>query len=288
MGDEATAQGNLIAGDGKEFVDAGCKGIACVGEVLVEVGLHDVCGASLAHQVKEAVSFQGEFYPAFVPDVFHGDVGGADIRQHCVCGHGVVGDVAAGSEAHRFKRCSGFFGASCIQASFSVKEQDVREAHHAVVGVSIRVGVPKRRFLSSVVEILLGVVQVGHAGGVQCEDTAVAHDVTFLENRGGQAGISVLKFVHQILGGEVEPVSVELATGALEDIGESAFELLSPIATGGVHVLDLPDGARPVLSEFSEDVAILRIQAVFAFSDEVAGYLIAIFPLAQEGVNLGH
>ena len=90
------------------------------------------------------------------------------------------------------------------------------------------------------------------------------------------------------MGGEVEPVSVELATGALEDIGESAFELLSPVATGGVHVLDLPDGARPVLSEFSEDVAILRIQAVFAFSDEVAGYLIAIFPFAQEGVNLGH
>ena len=84
------------------------------------------------------------------------------IREHGVRGHGIVGDVAAGAEAHRFERCSRcFLRAAGVEAGFSVEEQDVGEADDAVVGVSIGVGVPKWRLLSSVVEVLLGVVEVG-------------------------------------------------------------------------------------------------------------------------------
>jgi hypothetical protein len=74
LGDEASTEGDLIAGNGEEFVDAFNEGVTAVGEVLVEVGLHHECGAALAHKVIEAVSLECKLHTALVPDVFNRNV----------------------------------------------------------------------------------------------------------------------------------------------------------------------------------------------------------------------
>ena len=104
----------------------------------------------------------------------------------------------------------------------------------------------------------------------------------------GEARIAGLELVDEVLGRQVEAVAVELAAGPLEHVGERALELLAPVSTGGVHVLDLPDGAGAVLTEFGEDVAVGGIEAVLSLVDEVTGHGVARFPFAEVGVHLGH
>ena len=103
---------------------------------------------------------------------------------------------------------------------------------------------------------------MGHTGRVERERAAVTHLVTFLENGCGQTRISVFKLVDEILRGDVETVATELATRALPNIGERPFQLVAPVATGSIHVLNLPNRTRTVFSCFREDVRVARIQKV--------------------------
>ena len=252
------------------------------------------------------MTFEGELDAALVPDVLDGDIGigdglasvGVDVRssEQRKCLAGLGGGVwygrgapcgSAGPVTHHVHGVVGFADAARVDAGLCVEEDHVRVADHAVVGVSVRVRITKGGLFRRIVEILAGVVEVGEAGRLEGENTAVAHHVTHLEEGIGQARVSFFKLVDEVLCGQVESVSVELTPGTLEDVGERALELLAPIATGGVHVLDLPDGARPVLTILREDVGVV-VEIVLTLRNEVARDLIAGLPFTEVGVGLGH
>ena len=126
---------------------------------------------------------------------------------------------------------------------------------------------------------------MGHTGRVERERAAVAHLVTLLENGCGQTRISVFKLVHEILLRDVETVATELATRALPNIGERPFQLVAPVATGSIHVLNFPNRTRTVFACFGENVRVVGVEEVLLRGNDFHAQVVASLPIASVGMR---
>ena len=180
-------------------------------------------------------------------------------------------------------------------------QQHVRQANHPVVGPSVGVGVAEGRQFGRRVEVLPREILALHACGVFRELPPIRRVVAQLVYGVPQARIhqfghvlSLLhfphfEFIHEVLGGQVEAIACEGATGTLEHVGVGAFapKLGTPVASRVVGVLNFPDAARTVFTRFRENAAVVWIQEVLSRSHHLFATRAAFRPVALVEVCLG-